>query len=226
MEIELSDHFDRMNKVVAELLKGNNPTQISTITGLKRSDVVELIDEWKTVVYNDTSSKERAKEAISGADQHYSMLIKEAWKTVDDADQSGQLNVKAGALKLIAEHIGSNGFITTNISGSGDEVFVISSDEVVSEISKIPTSQPREGLSEYVGILALSQSALSHLKKLRPKDCGSLDYESYISANLLSYYTFREFYLPDLVWTEIDTEMDFSKLRSWSLDKLEKVTLK
>jgi hypothetical protein len=103
MEIELSDHFDRMNKVVAELLKGNNPTQIATLTGFKRSDVVELIDEWKTVVYNDTSSKERAKEAISGADQHYSMLIKEAWKTVEDADQAGQLNVKANALKLISD---------------------------------------------------------------------------------------------------------------------------
>jgi len=103
MEIELADHFDRMNKVVAELLKGNNPTQIATLTGLKRSDVVDLIDEWKAVVYNDNSSKERAKEAISGADKHYSMLIKEAWKTVEDADTQGQLNVKAGALKLIAD---------------------------------------------------------------------------------------------------------------------------
>jgi len=103
MEIELSDHFDRMNKVVAELLKGNNPTQIASLTGFKRSDVVELIDEWKTVVYNDTSSKERAKEAISGADQHYSMLIKEAWKTVEDADQAGQLNVKAKLASQIAE---------------------------------------------------------------------------------------------------------------------------
>jgi hypothetical protein len=31
------------------------------------------------------------------------MLIKEAWKTVEDADQAGQLNVKATALKLIAD---------------------------------------------------------------------------------------------------------------------------
>ena len=103
MEIELSDHFDRMNKVVSELLKGNSPTQIATLTGFKRSDVIELIDEWKAVVHNDNTSRERAKEAISGADQHYAMLIKEAWKTVEDADQAGQLNVKATALKLIAD---------------------------------------------------------------------------------------------------------------------------
>jgi hypothetical protein len=45
MEIELADHFDRMNKVVEELLRGNNPTQIATLTGLKRAEVVGLIDE-------------------------------------------------------------------------------------------------------------------------------------------------------------------------------------
>jgi hypothetical protein len=102
-EIELADHFDRMNAVVSELLKGSNPTQIATITGFKRAEVVELIDEWKSVVHNDTAARDRAKEAISGADQHYAMLIKEAWKTVEDADQAGQLNVKATALKLIAD---------------------------------------------------------------------------------------------------------------------------
>lgn len=130
------------------------------------------------------------------------------------------------AVKLIADHLGANGFITTNVSGSGDEVFVNSSNEVVSEISKFPKTQPREDSSEYVGILALSRNLLSQLKKLKPNDCGSMDYESYINTNLLNLYTFKEFYIPNLVWTEIDTEMDFSKLKSWSLDKLEKVKLK
>jgi len=102
-EIELSAHFDRMNRVVSELLKGSNPTQIAAITGFKRGDVVDLIDDWKNVIHNDTGARERAKEAISGADQHYAMLIKEAWKTVEDADQAGQLNVKATSLKLIAD---------------------------------------------------------------------------------------------------------------------------
>jgi uncharacterized protein with PIN domain len=103
MDIELADHFDRMNKVVEELLKGSNPTQIATTTGFKRAEVLGYIDEWKEVVKNDSGARERAKQAISGADQHYAMLIKEAWKTVEDADQSGQLNVKATSLKLIAD---------------------------------------------------------------------------------------------------------------------------
>ncbi len=103
MDIELADHFDRMNKVVEELLKGNNPTQIAAVTGFKRAEVLEYIDEWKQVVRSDSGARDRAKEAISGADQHYAMLIKEAWRTVEDADQAGQLNVKATALKLIAD---------------------------------------------------------------------------------------------------------------------------
>lgn len=103
MDIELADHFDRMNKVVEELLKGNSPTQIAALTGFKRAEVLEYIDEWKQVVRSDSGARDRAKEAISGADQHYAMLIKEAWKTVEDADQAGQLNVKATALKLIAD---------------------------------------------------------------------------------------------------------------------------
>lgn len=103
MEIELADHYDRMNRVVGELLKGNTPTQIASITGFKRAEVVGYIDEWKEVVRSDSGARERAKEAVSGADQHYAMLIKEAWKTVEDADTQGQLNVKATALKLIAD---------------------------------------------------------------------------------------------------------------------------
>lgn len=134
MEIELSDHFDRMNKVVSELLKGNNPTQIAALTGFKRADVVELIDEWKQVIHNDTASRERAKEAISGADQHYAMLIKEAWKTVEDADQSGQLNVKATALKLIADIEGKR-------IGMLQEVGLLDNAEIAGQIAETEKKQ-------------------------------------------------------------------------------------
>jgi hypothetical protein len=133
-EIELADHFDRMNIVVSELLKGNNPTQIATFTGFKRSEVVELIDEWKSVVHNDTAARERAKEAISGADQHYAMLIKEAWKTVEDADTQGQLSVKAGALKLIAD-------IETKRITMLQAVGVLESNEIASQIAETERKQ-------------------------------------------------------------------------------------
>lgn len=134
MEMELADHYDRMNKVVEELLKGNNPTQIATLTGFKRAEVVELIGEWKSVVHNDTASRERAKEAISGADQHYAMLIKEAWKTVEDADQSGQLAVKSNALKLIAD-------IETKRIGMLQQVGLLDNAEIATQIAETERKQ-------------------------------------------------------------------------------------
>jgi uncharacterized protein (DUF885 family) len=134
MDIELADHFDRMNKVVEELLKGNNPTQIATITGFKRADVLGYIDEWKEVVRNDSTARDRAKEAISGADQHYAMLIKEAWKTVEDADQAGQLNIKATALKLIADIEGKR-------IGMLQEVGLLDNQELASQIAETERKQ-------------------------------------------------------------------------------------
>ena len=134
MDIELADHYDRMNKVVSELLKGNNPTQIATLTGFKRAEVLEYIEEWKQVVRSDSGARERAKEAISGADQHYAMLIKEAWKTVEDADTQGQLNVKATALKLIADIEGKR-------IGMLQEVGLLDNQELASQIAETERKQ-------------------------------------------------------------------------------------
>lgn len=92
-----------MNLVVSELLKGNNPTEISKILNIKRSHVLEHLDTWRELVSGDSRIRERAKEALSGADQHYSMIIQKAWETVDQADSNQQYNVKASTLKMIAD---------------------------------------------------------------------------------------------------------------------------
>lgn len=134
MEIDLPQHMDRMNAVVEKLLQGNSATQIATLTGYKRSEVVELIDEWKNIVHNDNATRDRAKEAISGADQHYAMLIKEAWKTVEDADTQGALAVKSGALKLIAD-------IETKRIGMLQSVGVLENNELASQLAETERKQ-------------------------------------------------------------------------------------
>lgn len=102
-ELELADHYDRMNKVVEELLKGSNPSQISSALSISRKDVLSYIDEWRSIVHNDNSIRTRAKEALAGADQHYAMIISKAWETVEQADANSQYGTKAQALKLIAD---------------------------------------------------------------------------------------------------------------------------
>ena len=151
-EIELSEHFDRMNRVVEELLKGSTPTQIATTTGIQRKEVLELIDDWKDVVHNDSNIRDRAREAISGADQHYAMLIKEAWKTVEDADTQGQLNVKSGTLKLIAD-------IETKRIAMLQSVGILENNEMASQI--LETERKQEML---VGILKEVTSSCNHCK--------------------------------------------------------------
>lgn len=102
-EIELTSSFDQMNLVVEELLKGKNPTDISKFLGIKRSQVLEHIDTWRELVSGDSKIRERAKEALAGADQHYSMIIEKAWETIDQADSNQDLGVKSRTLKVIAD---------------------------------------------------------------------------------------------------------------------------
>jgi len=102
-EIELAGQFDQMNKVVEELLKGNTPSSIARTLELTRVQVDTHIQTWKELVQDNNAIKARAKEALAGADEHYNMLIKEAWRTVEQADMQDALNVKAQTLKLIAD---------------------------------------------------------------------------------------------------------------------------
>lgn len=134
MEIELAERNERINKVVEELLKGSNPTQIAAITGYKRADVIEYIDEWKSIVRNDHTARDRAKEAVAGADQHYAMLINEAWKTAEAAEAQGQFNVKATALKLIAD-------IESKRIGMLQQVGLLDNAEIATQVAEAERKQ-------------------------------------------------------------------------------------
>ena len=62
------------------------------------------------------------------------MLIKEAWRTVEDADQAGQLAVKSGALKLIAD-------IETKRIAMLQSVGVLENNEIASQIVETERKQ-------------------------------------------------------------------------------------
>jgi hypothetical protein len=102
-DLEVADHFDRMNKVVEELLKGNNPTTIAKTLDIKRTEVLDHIDTWRGLMRSDNNIQQRAREALTSADQHYAMIIQRAWETVEQADANAQYNIKAQSLKLIAD---------------------------------------------------------------------------------------------------------------------------
>lgn len=102
-ELEVAGKFDQMNKVVEELLKGNTPAQIARTLELTRVQVDTHIEIWKRMVHDNSLIRERAKEALVGADEHYNMLIKEAWTTLHQADAQDSPGIKTQVLKLIAD---------------------------------------------------------------------------------------------------------------------------
>lgn len=97
------DYLDEMNKVVAEYLKGDDPTVISKTLGMTRVRVVGYITEWRGMIANNEAIRARAKEALASADQHYSRLIGKAYEVIDSADQRDNLSAKTNAIKLIAD---------------------------------------------------------------------------------------------------------------------------
>lgn len=103
-DLELADHWGRINIVVNEFLKGNtDPTKIAKITGYTRKDVIEYLNEWRGVVQSDRQVQMRAREALGAADQHYSMLIKEAWDIIEEATNVSNLAQRTAAVKLVAD---------------------------------------------------------------------------------------------------------------------------
>lgn len=102
-ELEIASQFDQMNKVMAEILKGSTPSSVAKKFELTRVQVENHVTTWRSMVQDNKAIRERAKEALAGADEHYSMLIKEAWDVVEEAGVAAELNTKNAALKLIAD---------------------------------------------------------------------------------------------------------------------------
>jgi hypothetical protein len=102
-ELELAGQFDQMNKVVEELLKGNTTAQIARTLDLTRAQVDTHIKNWKEFAKNNDNIRSRAKEALAGADEHYTLLIKEAWDVVNQAGNAGEFGNKNSAIKIIAD---------------------------------------------------------------------------------------------------------------------------
>ena len=102
-ETDLIQHLDEVNKVVTEYLKGQDPTKISKELDMPRTRVVALINEWKVMASANDAIRARAKEALAGADTHYSKLITRAYEVIDEASMTNNLSAKTQAIKLVMD---------------------------------------------------------------------------------------------------------------------------
>ena len=102
-EIELVEHLDEVNKVVEEYLKGNDPTKISKELDIPRTRVVSHLNEWKAMASANAAIRARAKDALAGADAHYSKLISKSYEVIDEASMTNNLSAKTAAIKLVMD---------------------------------------------------------------------------------------------------------------------------
>ena len=102
-EVELVRHLDEVNRVVEEYLKGSDPTKIAKDLNLPRVRVVAHLDEWKTMVSDNSAIRARAKDALVSADAHYSKLIAKAYEVIEDATTTANLNAKTAGIKLVMD---------------------------------------------------------------------------------------------------------------------------
>lgn len=97
------EHLDQVNKVVEKYLAGAEPTQISKELSLPRQKVVAYIDEWRAMAADNAAIRARAKEALVGADTHYSKLISKAYEVIDEATTVANLGAKTAGIKLVMD---------------------------------------------------------------------------------------------------------------------------
>lgn len=102
-EEELVKHLDQVNTVVAEYLKGNDPTKISKELSIPRVKVVELINEWKVLASANDAIRARAKEALASMDAHYGKLISKSYEVIDEASMTNNLSAKTAGIKLVMD---------------------------------------------------------------------------------------------------------------------------
>jgi len=102
-EAALIEHLDEVNKVVEKYLAGSEPTQISKELAMPRQKVVAYINEWREMAADNAAIRARAKEALVGADTHYTKLISKADEVIDDANTTANLTAKTAVIKLVMD---------------------------------------------------------------------------------------------------------------------------
>ena len=102
-EEQLTQHLDKVNKVVGEYLKGSDPTKISKQLDIPRTKVVQYLTEWKQMASANDTIRARAREALAAADEHYSRLITQTYDVIDEATTIGDLRAKNTSIKLVMD---------------------------------------------------------------------------------------------------------------------------
>lgn len=87
--------MENMEKVTTLSMQGKTPAAIAKELGMKRAQVLEVIEKWKFALANDDEAKDRAKEALRQMDKHFDLLIEKYWDTFHEVEAETKNNLSA-----------------------------------------------------------------------------------------------------------------------------------
>jgi predicted HTH domain antitoxin len=100
--VEKLDFAEQVGKLY---LQGKNPTDIARQLDASRALVLSAISDFKAVMRRESETaidiRDRLVDIMFEADESFRMVIDEAWSTVREADNAGELRNKISALKIV-----------------------------------------------------------------------------------------------------------------------------
>ena len=182
-----------------EMLKRNGASRVILVAGhleekysnLFHGDpLVKLVSNPR---YGETGSLESLRLGLLHSTQARTILVLDSDIIYEERGLRSLLDVPATSI------------LTSGITRSGDEVWVVSNDYLVREISKTP-SQPGEELSEFVGISRLESPWPEQIIQLCEVELDSefMEYEEAFNW-LASKWPLSVCLSQQLIWSEIDT---------------------
>lgn len=106
-----SVYYERLNTVGEMTLTGSSLAEIARELGVTRKVAQDIQNEWKQAAVVTHETRDRALDALNVMDEHYSKLIKNSYKALeqieDDIELSGttpqRIQQKLNGIKLIAD---------------------------------------------------------------------------------------------------------------------------
>jgi predicted HTH domain antitoxin len=86
-------------------LQGKNPVEIARELGITRRETNKALEDFRGLLRRNAETavdvRDRLMDILFEADEAFRMVIDEAWETVSEAGNAGQLSNKLTALKLV-----------------------------------------------------------------------------------------------------------------------------
>jgi alpha-N-acetylglucosamine transferase len=102
---KLVEQMDLAERVGRMHLQGKNPAQIAHALKVPRKEVTRALDDFRGLLRRSSESavdvRDRLMDILFESDESFRMVIEEAWTTVSQADNNGNLSAKVNALKLV-----------------------------------------------------------------------------------------------------------------------------